>query len=91
MAEDHQAIRPQPITPGRSQLSEEHDEYFQRHTEDEKASVEKEAIEIEEDDANGDNPEDVSEEVRLKVMSAPVAPSRQEALEHACTHIPFRS
>ena len=31
------------------------------------------------------------EAVRIKVLPSPNPPSRQEALEHYCTHIPFRS
>ena len=38
-----------------------------------------------------DQEEATSNSTRVRVIPSPSPPSRQEALEHNCTHIPFRS
>ena len=80
-----QTMRPQLVSKADGEMGQAIDEV-------EKSEETAEACMPIEDDDEVHGVEQASHEaVRIKVLPSPDPPSRQEALEHYCTQIPFRS
>ena len=91
---DDPAVRPQDNLSGRheNEMANEHEaseQSAQLGTEDETSKEVESAKAVADEDVECE--EDSNEAAQTKRMFAPSAPSRQEALEHACTHVPYRS